>query len=267
MLGKLIKYEFRATRRIFLPLYGLILLFAAINRFFIALNYNKADSPASVSITITIFIYALLVAASFIMTLVVMIQRFQRNLLGDEGYLSFTLPVKVHSHITAKLIVSLVWVLLSMLVCPLSLFIIAFDTKMMQYNGSFLDLMREIGQYFGRLAGRDYLVLAEGIVLFLVTILTGTLQVYASVTVGNYCPKHRLLAAFGVFLGFCVLETTVASFLSNAGIATAAYLLWGYAKATNVFAEFGYAILISALFGTGFYALTNWLLSKKLNLE
>ena len=34
MLGKLLKYEIKSTARTFLPLYGMILLVALINRFF-----------------------------------------------------------------------------------------------------------------------------------------------------------------------------------------------------------------------------------------
>ena len=38
MLGKLLKYETKATARIFLPLYGALVLLAVINRFFMAIR-------------------------------------------------------------------------------------------------------------------------------------------------------------------------------------------------------------------------------------
>ena len=38
MLGKLTKYEIKATARIFLPLYAGLLLFALINKVFIEIN-------------------------------------------------------------------------------------------------------------------------------------------------------------------------------------------------------------------------------------
>ncbi len=65
--------------------------------------------PFAISMTI----YCLLIAAVFVMTLVVTIQRFNKNLLGDEGYLSFTLPVKVTATSYSKMIISLMWTVLS----------------------------------------------------------------------------------------------------------------------------------------------------------
>jgi hypothetical protein len=47
------------------------------------------------------------------MTLIVLIQRFYKNLLGDEGYLMFTLPVQSWSHILSKLAVSMLWTVVS----------------------------------------------------------------------------------------------------------------------------------------------------------
>ena len=40
MLGKLMKYEFKAMGRIFLPLFGALLVASAINRLFIALDFT-----------------------------------------------------------------------------------------------------------------------------------------------------------------------------------------------------------------------------------
>lgn len=39
MLGKLMKYEFKATSRMLLPINGAMLLFALINRLFMELNF------------------------------------------------------------------------------------------------------------------------------------------------------------------------------------------------------------------------------------
>ena len=45
--------------------------------------------------------------------LIIQIQRFSKNLLGDEGYLMFTLPASVSQHITAKLVVAVLLDVLS----------------------------------------------------------------------------------------------------------------------------------------------------------
>lgn len=51
--------------------------------------------------------------AAFVLTLIIQIQRFSKNLLGDEGYLMFTLPASVSQHITAKLVVAVLLDVLS----------------------------------------------------------------------------------------------------------------------------------------------------------
>lgn len=92
MLGKLTKYEFKATCRFFLPLYGALLLLAAMSRLSQwIMTYNEIGLLHYFSNIFTL-VYVLVAVAIFALTLIVMIQRFYKNLLGDEGYLMFTLP-------------------------------------------------------------------------------------------------------------------------------------------------------------------------------
>ena len=88
MLSKLLKYELKATGRIFLPLFLALLLFAGINRF--TLSPDEFDAPAMISM----IMYIIIMVGMFVMTFIMMIQRFYKNLLSDEGYLMLTLPVK-----------------------------------------------------------------------------------------------------------------------------------------------------------------------------
>jgi hypothetical protein len=59
MLGKLLKYEIKATARLFLPLYLTILIFAAINRFFYAVPNigEKSSTFSSFAMAISMVIY------------------------------------------------------------------------------------------------------------------------------------------------------------------------------------------------------------------
>ena len=271
MLSKLMKYEVKATQRIFLPMYALIIVFAGINKLFMQLNFQRMDGMFSVATGISMVVYVILIAATFVMTLVVMIQRFYKNLLGDEGYLSFTLPVKVHSHIDCKMLVSLMWNILSIVVALLSVFILAVSTDMMKETREILD---GIGRDFQQYGGMAWLVTVEVIVLVLVSILACTLQIYASITVGNYSSKHKLLAGFGAFIGFGVVQQIVCSILLGAYTGGQqmddflhSHALTDWAMLHTVAGWFGAAILFDLVFGAAFYFLTNWLLSKKLNLE
>ena len=48
--------------------------------------------------------YVVLIISISAITLIIMVQRFYKNLLGDEGYLMFTLPVKTWQNVLNKLI-------------------------------------------------------------------------------------------------------------------------------------------------------------------
>jgi hypothetical protein len=269
MLGKLMKYEIKATQRIFLPLYGLILVFALLIKVFMLFNIQNARGMAIIPFVITMIIYCVLIAAVCVMTLVVTIQRFNKNLLGDEGYLSFTLPVKVHSHIDSKMIISLMWTVLSLIVSAVSIFILASDNST---ASRFSDLWSSIGRYMGKYGFPAYLIFIEAVILMVVGSLTGILQLYASVTVGNLSSKHKLLAGFGTFIGFSVIEQIVGSVFVNTAVemekqGLLAEKIDEVSSMWDVAAGLGEIILIVAIFGIAFYFLTHWLLSKKLNLE
>jgi hypothetical protein len=266
MLGKLLKYEIRATSRTFLPLYGLIMLLALINKIFLPLNKDYFRIPQAISMSV----YVILIIALFVMTLVVTIQRFYRNLLGDEGYLSFTLPVKSHSHIDAKIVTTLMWLVLSLIVSLLSIFVMVVNTDVLSQIGSFFSQVSEV---FRQNGAPSYFVLLEGIVLLILSAVEKIIEIYAAITIGNLTGKHKLLAGFGSYIGFGVIEQILASILVGAS----------GERISNYFHSLHYSvnsiplgpialailaiILFCAVFGIAYYILINWLLSRKLNLE
>ena len=57
-------------------------------------------------------LYMGVMMAAFVVTAVILIQRFYKNLLGSEGYLMFTLPVTVTQHLLSKTIIAVVMIAL-----------------------------------------------------------------------------------------------------------------------------------------------------------
>ena len=109
MLGKLFKYEIKATARMILPFYlgmlGLTLLF----RIFSAIR-----TPARLSALYEVFtvlattIFVILIMSTFFVCFIIMVTRFYKNIYGDEGYLMNTLPVSAAQNIWAKVFCSVV---------------------------------------------------------------------------------------------------------------------------------------------------------------
>ena len=103
MLGKLIKHEFRATGRIMLPLLGALLVLSPIAGLIMrALDRGQLKNLFRFLGGAVVGLFFMAVAAVFVISLALMVRRFYSNLLQDEGYLMFTLPVSTHSLIWSK---------------------------------------------------------------------------------------------------------------------------------------------------------------------
>jgi len=266
MLSKLLKYEIRATGRTFLPMYALLIVFALINKLFFSINSDYFKIPQIISMTI----FVVIIVGICVMTLVVTIQRFNKNLLTDEGYLSFTLPVKAHTHIDCKLIVSFMWTVLSVIASMLSIFIMAADAKTIE---SIRHAFAEIIPAFNSLGGAGYVILLEGILLLIIGVLSSITSIYAAITVGNLSSKHKLLAGLGAYLGFGVIEQIVLSIIMTSfGGGMVRY--FESLNTANLYQQLYAAelvmlvmIIFMLVFGAAFYFVTDLLLKKKLNLE
>lgn len=127
MLRKLIKYEFKATGRIFFPLYLALIIIAFIQRLFFQFNIeNMGSIVINILSLIVPSLFGAIVMAICVVTFVMTIQRFYKNMLGREGYLMFTLPVSVSKLIWSKLIVVMVWIILSVIVGSVAFMIVIF---------------------------------------------------------------------------------------------------------------------------------------------
>lgn len=80
---KLLKYEWKACARICLPLYGAMLLMSIINA--LMTTDRAQDIMNGIPTAILAMLFFALLVAVFVVTAVILIQRFYKNLLGDEG--------------------------------------------------------------------------------------------------------------------------------------------------------------------------------------
>ena len=91
---------------------------------------------------ISSMLYMGVMMAAFVVTAVILIQRFYKNLLGSEGYLMFTLPVTVTQHLLSKTIIAVVMIALSGIAAFLSIGIFA-D---MSFGTLFVDMIKGVAR-------------------------------------------------------------------------------------------------------------------------
>ena len=206
MLGKLMKHEFRATARIMLPVMGAMVALALLANLSIrGLAGNLSDVPLlRILFVLIIIFFSVAVVATAVMSLVIMVSRFYRNLLKDEGYLMFTLPVSVHELIWSKLIVSLVWFLGT----GLLIFLVM---ALMALNLSHTNLQMIIEQFpsWSEIMGwLDEAGVRGQVVTFLVQIVFGTLigilaaclHFYAAMSLGHMFSRDKVLLSVVFFV-------------------------------------------------------------------
>ncbi|MGC7871369.1 hypothetical protein ACPUYX_07530 [Desulfosporosinus sp. SYSU MS00001] len=265
MLIKLLKYEVKATGRLFLPIFLSLLVLAAINKILSAFNHPTWTTPA----VITMIIYSIIMAGMFVMTFTVMIQRFHKNLLTDEGYLMYTLPVKSWQHIISKLLVSLMWIIASALTAMLSTEIIAYKPGTL---GKILQALATIhNQIIGNFGVSAYLLLLEMILGGLITLASGILIVYASIAIGHLFNRHKILSSFGAFIGLTTLSQIylVVAFQITRIAHFANFSLYNITSNEFVRSEliFASGFILIAIPCAAYFAVTNYILSRRLNLE
>ena len=274
MLRKLLKHEFRATGRIMLPLY-LILLATAIGANFSTRGLLETDLKVLDLLGgLLVMAFAVAIIAVCVMSMVVMVQRFYKNLLQDEGYVMMTLPVSVHQHIWSKLIVSAVWFALTLVVVCLACLIMAFDVELVQqiaagFRELFQEIYRNLSTYY---AINGTAIVAEFLVLCFVGCCAMCLQFYAALAIGHSFPNHKM--AWSVLWFFLI--QFIMQFLGGMGIMLLDeswfhHLLLGWTDNISAMASVHLGmvtvILGEVVYGAVFYILTTYFLKKRLNLE
>lgn len=265
MLGKLLKYEIKATSRTFIPLYIALILVALINNLFMA-----GDIRFGFGITMMILV-GLFIALG-VLTLVVLIQRFNKNLLGDEGYLMFTLPVKPYQLILSKLIVTVFWTIISGIIS-----IITFVLLVGGFNLTFLkDFLKEFFTHRDIILSTVNTVMQNEIfrqglmmiitfcVIGLLSYIGSILEIYLSLSIGQLpiFSKHRGISAFVAFFVINSVLQVIIALLSGFGAT-----FYSHFGTPSVGMMCTVGIIGTLLVDCILFFIVNYILNKHLNLE
>lgn len=195
MLIKLMKHEFRATARVMLPLYLVTILLALMTRAsalwtkMVTFEGLTGQSFLALLSGIIAVGFSLALIATFVVAVVLTIQRFRSNLMADEGYVMFTLPVSTHSLVWSKLIVSTVWFLGAVIIDIVAVMTLVADLAMFQELGRvFAEISQQLTAYN---LGNGILFLVELAVLFVVVCLAACLDFYAPWPLATALPSIR----------------------------------------------------------------------------
>lgn len=215
MLRKLLKYEWKDTRKLLLPINLAIVLITIIGC--LMLSTSIFDSEMGFLLAIPLLILYILAIITFsCITLVYVYARFYRNLYTAEGYLMHTLPVTHTQLFHSKLIMGYFWFSLNSLLTTLSTSAlggsVGFHEAAKEISGgtseSFIDdFILSTGQTPDSFSFADIfgftlpIFLLILFVMLLVSSFSSVLMGYVSVLFGQRMERNKLAASVAIYFG------------------------------------------------------------------
>ena len=247
MLAKLIKLDLRFAYKQFLAMAALLLVMGLVIPY-MDVNIARFGIP---------LISAIIFAVIRVLCIRLVVQHFQRNLYGNEGYLMFSLPVKASQLLLSKVVTTLIW----------------FNLMVLAALGLVLLLLREnvpLLQIVERLFTWD--VVREGLrVLFWINInvLPVVLAIFMGISLATVAVRNRKL---GRFWGAVAMVGGITLFVwSTTKLGGWQYLDIGVGEqallSISLAASEWVNLAASAMFCAIFFGLTTHIMRRRLNLD
>ena len=278
MLKKLLKYDFGAVIKLWsLGALAVLLLSAGGG---LCMRILSSDRPFHGMINLVAglgtFLSVLSVVAFSILTFILLAMRYYKNFFTDEGYLTFTLPVKLHTVINSKLIMVFAMLVLTGIVTSLSSTIMQaigdeyFVENMKDFFaglGSFFQMAEEAG-----MLGWAIVYVIEALLIMFFSSLFSVLFLGCCITFGSVVAKKaKVLASIGIYYGANWIFSVVAMIFMVFGMMAFGAWVDGANLSDQQIAQliglllFGIIALLGML-SSLLYTLQYRLLDRKLNL-
>jgi len=271
MLGKLIKNEFKSSAHSVANIY----LAAGITIVIMLLSYAVKIKWISSLSTIALLLISVI---AVIITFVAVVSSFYKTLYGQQGYLSFTLPVKSGQLLASKAIVSFVWMFLSYVIT------IAIWVGVYVYAAAMVgkDTMTAVQTIMTLIQGMpDVAVIKQLLVIFCVVIFSWIAvliaEIYFAITLANTktFQKMGMVSAififFAVFIIMQVLVTALTSVVPISLVASTGGLAVSFTQsmmnATGNLTIGITGVIFEVFAAAGLFAATAYLMKNKVNVK
>lgn len=267
MLTKLLKKDFQATSRYFIPLIIGFIVISTFCKIFFEVGIVSSTDNDFILIVTTIFLslYVIYIIGFYILTYVIIVGDFYKTMVSEQAYLTHTLPVKTSTLLYSKIIVSVVWQTFVELLIIFSFFLFVIG-HMSDIN--LTELLMQFEMVMG-ISFKLYITFIA-ICLFLGSIFN-PLLFFTSIALGHLFGKHRVLGAILSYIGiYSVLQVISVIMLIAFGYSISTTIGMGESPETfgNLFTSLMWpSIGFTLIFGIAFYILTHYIFRKKLNLE
>ena len=273
MFTKLLKHEWKTHSKMLLTISGFMLGIALLSGLALRLIISTAANPegASDAMALVMIPAGLFLAVAFLALFLYaagvefyLLYRFYKSRFTDEGYLTFTLPVKTSHIFLSGALHMLIWTLISGIVLSLSAGIcimigIPFGENTITFK-DFFDGISEMFTFYG-----DILPLETYLPVIPVTMICGIVISMSCIVIGSVLAKKlKILAAIGVMYGCSALTSIISGMVTAV---TTVMFAQGMITmdAMNIIMPVSSCIL-SLLLALSGYLLSVYLMKNKLNL-
>ncbi|MBC2578051.1 hypothetical protein HLB30_05895 [Peptostreptococcus russellii] len=270
MLGKLIKHEFKACSRYFLPIYVALLLVFLLNGFTV-----PKTSDSVISLIMIILLTSVTLLFMFI-NIYVTVKRFSSSVYGEEGYLTNTLPVTSNQIIASKAITILIYSFLSTIVLGLAILLLLTPNlskiNILNFSQFINDAMKVISSSEINVT----LTIINFILVFIVSTVSATIFIYFSISVAHLkqCINHKYIYGFVTYFVLSAVESGVSNLILNhtvgktpPSVATNDPVIIINAVNTFFNSTFLLSSVISLIFTILAWIAIDYMMKNKLNLE
>lgn len=284
MLGKLIKHEWRATRRLMIPVNLAILAITLAGCGILSTNVFANENAIPLAVFL-IVLYALSLFALGMVTTVYLLVRFYKNLFTREGYLMFTLPVTPFQLLNAKLITGYLWAVINTCLSILSIgalvgFTAGYHTRSNSGTNSLFDpaityqvngTTREFSSFEDFFGYSMPVLLLICLILLLIGCFSSLTMGYLSIALGQLIEKYKLACAIAFYIALSILMQIINSIsMIAANIST--IIRPDTADSIEFFQNiYGsmvpLSIIVNLILGILFYMITIIIMKKKVNLD
>lgn len=274
MLRKLLKYDLRAIFRIWWIVALISVCTAVLGGFAQDIVYND-DVPRVINViaSIIVFFSYFCMMGLAVLTQVLLFIRFYRNFFTDEGYLTFTLPVKREILLNSKVLAGFIAMAAAAAMCALNFSIIFAIPKYEVFrSGEFFSGIEEgLREIPNHLVGPLIVIGIETLVIAALVLLLSVLFLYCCITFGSMLVKKgKLFASIGMYygIGSAIISTMqLILILSVSSLSVWMEPISEWQAPTIVTLILLGVILFLAALCALLYAFTHWMLGKKLNLS
>ncbi len=276
MLKKLLSYDFKAIFKYWWIGAITTLALSGVGAGCGTILETEKELPGSVIVfaTIGMVLVVLSIFAFILFSELLVYIRFYKHLFTDEGYLTFTLPVKRHQILSSKLISGFVCCLLTFIVAAADAAIIILTTfrKEIFHKGWYDEMIKGVKELVADFGAVNLTIqIIEVIILAVLVLALGILFTYLCITfAGAISKKSKLGSAILIYYGATSVSSVFTYMFYFFGVDAVYGWMYDLPRNTEIMLYPLFlllAIFFVAMLSVVAYTLNYRLLDRKLNLN